>query len=168
MKPIQLMERKPPVEFTVERKLQYIEALKATGRFYTSALRVGIDESTAVEHRRQDPEFKRLCDEAKQTWIDEVLVAEATRRAIEGVEEPIIGGRYKDEIITHVRRYSDGLLTFLARAARPEFRDGADAAAGGGSGSASIMFIPASAPETIDDWEAQYGEAAKGRTGRNE
>lgn len=155
------------VEFTLERKERYIELLRQTGRFYTSAEGVGIDERTAVEHRKQDPEFKALCEQAKQYWIDEVLVKEAVRRAVEGVEEPIIGGKFKDEIVTTVRRYSDQLLSLQLRANRMEYRDGADAAgAGGGGGSTSIMFIPMAAPETIDEWEALYGEAAKGQSGR--
>jgi hypothetical protein len=45
----------------------------------------------------------------------DVLLAEARRRAIEGVEEPIM---HQGQVVTTVRRYSDLLLIFLLKSAR--------------------------------------------------
>ncbi len=48
----------------------------------------------------------------------DVLEAEAHRRAVEGVEEPV--GWYKGVAGGTVRRYSDVLLMFLTKGALPE------------------------------------------------
>ena len=51
----------------------------------------------------------------------EVLIDEATRRAVDGVEEPV--DFYKGKAGGTVNRYSDNLLMFLIKAKRPEYRD---------------------------------------------
>lgn len=165
--PIKPMPRKPPVEFTHERKEAFIEAYRRTGLVYLSAEAAGVSDWTVQDHRKKDPEFNQLCEQAKQRWVDEVLVREALRRAVTGIEEPIIGGKFRDEIVTHVRRYSDGLLSSMLRANRQEFRDG-QSEASQAAGSQPVMFIPQAAPATLDDWEARYGEDAKGQRGKPE
>lgn len=47
----------------------------------------------------------------------ELLESEATRRAVKGVEEPVF---YQGEKCGEVQKYSDTLLIFLLKAARPE------------------------------------------------
>lgn len=49
------------------------------------------------------------------------LEAEARRRAMDGVDEPVY---HKGEVVGHVRKYSDTLLIFLLKAHRPhKYRD---------------------------------------------
>ncbi len=48
---------------------------------------------------------------------------EIYRRAMEGVEEPIFAGRYKEKIVGTVTRYSDSLLMFRAKALLPAYRE---------------------------------------------
>ena len=48
----------------------------------------------------------------------DILEAEAHRRAVEGVEEPV--GWYKGQAGGTVRRYSDVLLMFLLKGVLPE------------------------------------------------
>ena len=51
----------------------------------------------------------------------DLMEEEATRRAIRGIEEPVF---YKGEVVGHIRKYSDLLLIFMLKGARPEkFRD---------------------------------------------
>src|SRR5262249_3476080 len=79
------------------------------------------------ELRKVDPAFAALWDEAEETATD-ALEAEARRRAIDGVELPVIsmGKILKDadgNVVT-IRRYSDQLLTLLLKGHRPQrFRD---------------------------------------------
>lgn len=163
----EMVQRKPPVEFTEARKLQFVEYYRQYGLVHKAAELVGVSDWTVSDHRKRDPEFNVLCDEAKQRWIDEVLVSEAVRRGTEGVDEPIIGGQFRNEVVGTKTIYSDGLLLALLRANRSEFRDGSSAA-GQGAGSSPVMFIPSSTPATLDDWEEKYGEAAKGQTGQGQ
>ena len=73
------------------------------------------------EEREGDPAFAAAWDDALETAID-AMELEARRRAVEGVEKPIIGrvGKDQDGIITVVREYSDALMTLLLKAHRPE------------------------------------------------
>jgi len=48
---------------------------------------------------------------------------EIYRRAQEGWEEPIYGGRHKEKIVGTVRRYSDRLLELRAKALLPAYRE---------------------------------------------
>lgn len=68
-----------------------------------------------------DDEYKAAFDDAKQEANDS-LEAEARRRAVEGVDEPV--GWYQGEAGGVIRRYSDILLMFLLKGAMPEkYRD---------------------------------------------
>lgn len=92
----------------------------------------GIARCTVYEYRDgKVPEgvdgaaWKARFAEALEESMDR-LEAEAYRRAVEGVEEPLIGRVAKDQdgVITTVRKYSDGLLTLLLKAHRPDkFKD---------------------------------------------
>lgn len=63
--------------------------------------------------------------EARKMSVD-TLKVEAYRRAVEGVDEPLIGrvGKDQDGVVFMAKRYSDSLLNLLLRAADPAtFRD---------------------------------------------
>ena len=85
---------------------------------YKAAQRAGIDRGTHYDWLK-DPEYKAQF-EAAQLQAADMLEDEAIRRAYHGVEKPItVAG--KREII---REYSDTLLIFLLKGARPQkYRD---------------------------------------------
>lgn len=159
---LEKMEKKPPVEFTVERKETYLRELEATGYVSLSAAVAGITDRTVQQHVKDDPEFAEMARQAKARHTDRVIMAAMLKRGIDGFERPVIGGQFRDEVVAHEQVYSDSLLLALAKMRMPEMKDG-DGASGGGGG---IMFIPAAAPMTMDEWEDKYGEAAKGHTGK--
>ena len=154
---------KTPVAFTPERKDTFLEWYRKTGLLALSAQAAGVSSGVIGDHRKKDPLFDELVQEAKEQHTD-MLVQEAQRRAYAGVSKPVIGGKFKDEVVTTVQEYSDRLMELLLKAKREEFR-GKDAATGAGSG--GVLIIPGG-PESIDDWEAQQGEAARGTTGKPE
>lgn len=81
---------------------------------------VGIGRSTAYDRYARDEGFAARWRAAMDDAAD-VLEAEALRRATRGVDEPVF---YKGERVGTVRKYSDTLLIFLLKGARPEkFRD---------------------------------------------
>lgn len=169
--PIEKYKRpKPAVPFTLERKQEFLDFFRnhpdLGGRKNLCAEAVGVSVSTVEYHVKQDPEFAEAFEEARQAWIDENLFTPALKRARDGVEKPIIGGKFKDEIITTVREYSDSLTLALLRAHRPEFRDNSGKAAGlGSTGTGGVMIVPA-APLNMEEWQDLYGEMAKGQTGK--
>lgn len=157
-KPAERLPTKPPTPFTPQRKLKFIEAYRKTGLKYLAAAAAGVSVGTIDDHYKIDPVFKELSFQAKEEHTDS-LVEEALRRAVEGVQEPIIGGKDRDEIVTYVQKYSDRLLELLLKSRRGEFRglEKADAGVSGG-----VMLVP-SRPLTGDEWQNQYGDKAKGK-----
>lgn len=103
----------------------YLAALAATGNYIAAADAVGISDSTARNHRNPkhptyDEEFAYACEEMLERHRKK-LIAEAERRAIHGVDEPV----YQQGSFVGVKRvYSDRMLEILLRAkGGPEFKD---------------------------------------------
>jgi hypothetical protein len=77
---------------------------------------------TFVDERNRDPVFAAQWEEAMEAAKASVE-HELYRRAQEGVEEPIFGGRHKEKVVGTVRRYSDRLLELRAKALLPAYRE---------------------------------------------
>lgn len=77
---------------------------------------------TFRDHRLRDAEFAAAWDEA-MAQARAAVESELHRRAVEGWEEPIFGGRHKERIVGTVRRYSDRLMELRVKALMPEYRD---------------------------------------------
>lgn len=117
----------------------FLAALKDTGNVRLACEAVGVNRKTAYRRRASDQSFANLWEEAIDEAAD-LLEAEAVRRARVGVEEPVvyqgeIQGMWIDPksgktvtqdtpgavlVPTTVTRYSDTLLIFLLKGARPE------------------------------------------------
>lgn len=152
---------KGPVPFIDNPALQerYLEHLAATGLKRRSAHLTGVSYQVVQNLRAKDDEFALKCEEALEDYR-ESLEAEAYRRAVEGVKEPIIGGRNKDKIVVEVSRYSDRLMEKLLNANIPDkYRNNVQVDANISSG---VLVVP-SKGMTITEWEKTYQEAAKGK-----
>lgn len=162
--PTRKMERKAHVEFTPERKAQYIRYVEEHGTLYAAAASVSVDFQTVLNHRDSDPVFKAQELQAKEAHTD-MLITEATRRAVHGVKRAVIGGKDKDRIILHQQEYSDGLLQTLLKSRRGEFgSQGSEGATGGvigGGGGGGVLIVP-QAPHTVTEWHKLYGAKSKG------
>lgn len=164
---IQLYKRrKPHVFFTPELKEKFLELLRddpdMSGSRPLCIAAIGINQNTFYDHMRLDAEFKAAVEEIEAEWIHKNLFQPAVRRARDGVRKPIIGGKFKDEIVAHEQVYSDSLMAMMLRAKMPEFREKDGGAA---SGAVNVLIVP-SAPMTMADWQSQMGELAKGQEGR--
>ena len=101
---------------TPERREKFISALAAGATVADAAKSAGIARETAYLWRKSDDTFAAEWDEAYAQGGD-TLAKEAHRRAVEGVEEPIL---CRGEIVGYTRKYSDVLLIFLMKAREPE------------------------------------------------
>lgn len=116
---------------SIERKAAFLAELSRHG-IATRAARAASPHtespsgclSTFKDARANDPEFAAAWEEAVDFARSEIE-HEIYRRAQEGVDEPVYGGRYKEEVVGTVRRYSDRLLELRARAMLPAYRDAA-------------------------------------------
>lgn len=77
---------------------------------------------TFKDERERDPEFARQWDEAMEAAKASVE-HELFRRAQLGWEEPVYGGKYREQVVGTVRRYSDRLLELRAKALLPAYRE---------------------------------------------
>lgn len=94
----------------------YAAALEQLGSTLKAADCLNVSRRVVWAAREKHPEFDQLCQDALERYRF-AFVNEARRRAIDGVPEPIIGGKNRDEIVAEVQKYSDRLLEcFLKRA----------------------------------------------------
>jgi hypothetical protein len=105
------------------RKQLFLEALAARGNVTAAAEAAGVSRACAYLTRQNDDAFAKAWEEAEEVAADR-LEAEAWRRGVEGIEEPVISlgkvvqGADGEPLI--IRRYSDAVLLALLRAHRPE------------------------------------------------
>ena len=98
----------------------FLQYLRATGSTIHAAREAGVSESTIYWARKQSKEFREQWDAAKAHAVDMLLV-EARRRAIRGVDKPIY---YRGQKVGTVKEFSDRLLEILLKAHYPRmFRE---------------------------------------------
>jgi hypothetical protein len=109
--------------WTAEARQAFLEHLALTGNITGAARAAGLSRSGAYALRAKDGDFAAAWTEAAAEAVD-ALEREARRRAVEGVEEPLIQGgkllRHEDGTPMTIRHYSDRLLELLLKAHRPD------------------------------------------------
>ena len=105
---------------TPKKEGEFLDALAETGNVTRACVSAKIGRATVYEWRAADEEFRERWETALDLGCD-ALEDEATRRAHDGVPEPVY---YQGEVVGQVQKYSDTLLMFLLKGRRPEkFKD---------------------------------------------
>ena len=107
----------------------FLAALQESGNVRVACEHAQVGHTTVYQRRADDVAFAAAWESALEEAAD-LLEAEARRRAHDGWEEPVFGsqgaGQGSGQIGT-VRKYSDTLLIFLLKGARPEkYRERSD------------------------------------------
>ena len=97
------------------KRAEFLSVVADTGIILRACELTGIGR-TNVYRWRKEPEFEAALQLAVEE-ATERLELEARRRAFEGVEKPVYQG---GEHVGDIQEYSDTLLMFLLKAARPE------------------------------------------------
>lgn len=148
-----------PIHPTILQKQKelFLDQLARTGNVTSAALMAGWKYPTIADmHREEDPDFAYAWIDAKRR-ANHALEAEARRRAVEGVKEPVF---HKGEIVGSVTKYSDKMLELVLKAEMPEkYKD----AQLGDSTSSGVLVVPRSnrnADNEVDitEWE-KYASA---------
>ena len=92
-----------------------LAALAETGNVTEATTIARINRDTHYDWLKTDPDYAKAAESAMESAADR-LEREALRRAVEGVEEPVYQGGKKVGV---VQKYSDTLLIFLLKGARP-------------------------------------------------
>lgn len=95
---------------------RFLSALAESCNVTYAAREARVNRNTAYEHRDKDGDFAAAWDDAMEQGV-EALEFEARRRALHGVEEPVV---YLGKVIYTVKKYSDTLTIFLLKAHRPD------------------------------------------------
>ncbi len=98
------------------RQQRFLKEYKLCATITHSAEIALISRRTHYKWIEKDSAYAAAFEEAKIAATD-ALVAEARRRAVQGVEEPIF---YNGKLVQTIRKYSDTLLIFLLKGALPE------------------------------------------------
>jgi len=102
-------------ELTQAKKARFLARFAEDGTITAAAKAAGIERHTHYAWMDADPEYAAGFREATKQAI-EAMEAEARRRAVVGIEEPVYqGGRQ----VGAIRRFSDTLLIFLLKGAMP-------------------------------------------------
>jgi hypothetical protein len=115
------------LKLTEERRQRFLRALADTGIVSVAVEIAGTSRTRVYELRKHNSGFASAWEEAEEQAAD-ALEAEAWRRAVDGVPEPLVSGgkivRDDDGQPLAIRRYSDTLMLALLKARRPErFKD---------------------------------------------
>jgi len=114
------------LKLTKARQERFLTSLAETGNVTAAVATAGTSRTRVYELRKADPGFAARWEEAEEIAVD-ALEAEARRRAIEGVQEPLVSAgklvRDDDGQPMAVRRYSDNVLLALLKAHRPPRRE---------------------------------------------
>lgn len=101
---------------TPKKRKLFLETLADTCNVRDSCKAAGIARNSVYLWRKADAKFAKEWEEALDLGAD-ALEDEAVRRGRDGVDEPVF---YKGEMCGTVRKYSDTLLIFLLKGARPK------------------------------------------------
>lgn len=141
--------------FSDTNRARFLELLTEGSTITDACNALSLSRSRAYQLRRENKDFADLWDEAVQIGTD-LLEDEAFRRAYHGVERLKFdkhGGAAIDPRTGNVyieREYSDGLLTFLLRARRPDkYRENVKVEQTGDGGGPVKVQIEYITPEPI-------------------
>lgn len=94
----------------------FLEAFEDEGMVSKACQVVGVSRQAVYAERQRNEEFAVAWADVEERVVER-MEHEAYRRAVEGVEKPLVSaGRH----VTNVTEYSDSLLQFLLKARRPE------------------------------------------------
>lgn len=146
------------VKFGSEEKMRFLEHYGKYGRKADAARAAGVCTETVNQHIKNDPAFALAVIECKALRADRIE-AQAWHVAVEGVDEPIVGGEFKDEVVAHKKVYATNILAMLMKQSNPEYREKSELdlnATGGGVLVVPAMLTPDQAEEALKQFADQH------------
>jgi hypothetical protein len=101
---------------TLKKEETFLEVLRQSANVSKACKAAGIGRTAAYEWAKNDSAFALAWDEALEEASDS-LEEEARRRAVKGTTRPVYQGGKK---VGSIQEYSDTLLIFLLKGARPQ------------------------------------------------
>jgi len=98
------------------KKEKFLKAYEVSGNITKAAEDSGITRRDHYDWLKTDPQYVEAFENSSKIAVD-ALEAEAIRRAHDGVDEPVF---YQGQVVGTIRKFSDTLLIFLLKGAKPE------------------------------------------------
>lgn len=137
--------------FDDDAKTRFLEVFAETGRITHAAAAAGVTAATVRRHFKKDQAFMEASEEAKGDYRDTIMEA-VYMHAVEGVEEDVLGGQFKDRVVTTKRVWDTRLLAIEAKRVNPEYRET------GVSVNVNLGVLVVPAKMSIDEWEANVNK----------
>lgn len=140
------------LKFTDPLKQVFLAEFAKHGRLYTSADACDVSTHTVRYHLENDPDFAAQFEDAKQAYRDKVHRV-VTLLAIDGLDEPIIGGEFRDQVVAYKKVFATNLVMAEARRVDPGYKDQStvDLNVAGGVFVAPTQLTPT-------EWAATFGK----------
>jgi hypothetical protein len=138
---------------TPKKLLSFLRYVSKTGNPVQSSKLAKCRWASIQSLVRLVPEFADMFEVAKASFA-EALHSEAVRRAVKGWDEPIIGGRNRDQVVAHVKRYDSRLMEMLLKRHDPLFKDQNEATV---KISGGVLVVPG-VSSSPDDWERMHNQ----------
>jgi terminase small subunit-like protein len=114
--PNQLHGENPRTIRTPKTRAEFLAALRETCNVTKACELSGVARRSIYDWRDEDSEFAADWQKALDVAAD-LLEEEAIRRAKDGTKKPVYQG---GELVGHIQEYSDTLLIFLLKGAKPK------------------------------------------------
>ena len=146
------------VEVSKRKQKKFLDVLARTGNITRSAKAVGYADTTYLRRlKKSDKDFSEKWEMAYLSGSD-MLLDEAQRRALHGIEEEIY---YKGEVVGTKLVYSDAVLMFLIRGQHPD-KYGQGVGKGGAQINFGVAILPMQAANE-QAWEERTIEMHAGQ-----
>ena len=110
------------IKFDDDAKEVFLGEFEQHGRIGTAAKAAGVCIQTVRDHIKNDTDFGEAYAEAKMAYRDKVHET-AYNVAVEGTDEPIIGGKNKDRVVAHKRVYATNILLAELKRVDPDYKE---------------------------------------------
>lgn len=135
------------LKFDDAAKDRYLTVLAQTGFKSRACMAAGVTRQTVAQHVENDPDFAEAVEEALDKYHARFM-EHWDRLVYEGTEEPIIGGKDKDEVVATKTVFPTNLIAMEARRVEPGFKERSEVDIKGGGG---VLVVPANASQ--DEWQ---------------
>lgn len=143
-------------KFDDDRKATFLQRFAECGRMYESAQAADISYATVSKHLKDDPEFAEAFGEAREAYKD-LVHRTAYKVGVEGYDEPMIGGKDKNEVVAHKRVYATNILAMEMRRVDPSYKERSEIDMNLNGG---VMLLPGEM--SLEEWMEKYGKSDDG------
>lgn len=143
-------------KFDRDAMKRFCEEFARSSLWSVAAEVAGVDQATVRSYLKTNPLFQEMVEDAKAIYRDKIVRA-VHERAVEGIQEPLLGGRERNQVVGYKRVYSDRLLELEAKRVEHSYRDkgGIEINTGGG-----VMVVNAGNMQE-SEWTQKYGQLAQ-------